>query len=197
MTFDEYLISLITTPLMATGREVRNFLTVMAEAAEELRETARRARRFWFPGTAPDEVLDLHGTERGLPRLPGESAAAYRGRLSQAHLFYQAAGTKAGMEGALAAIGYPAAEVYPLYLEKGNWVRLDGSFRLDGSTRLGSAREPAHIEWLEENLPGAAHRFVVFLHSAQSSLDPAEEARVREVIRMTQPARGVLHALYP
>lgn len=197
MTFRDYLLTLITSPLMATGQEIRNLITLVAEIAETLRETARNARRLWFPGTAPDSALEIHGAERMLPRLPGETAAAYRARLQNAYLFYEGAGTKAGMEAALQAIGYPAAEVYPLYLERQNWTFLDGARSLDGTWTLGAAHQAAHPEWLEENLPGAWNRFAVYLNGGLAELDPTEEQRVREVIRLTQPARGVLHALYP
>ncbi|MFZ5826493.1 MAG: phage tail protein [Bacillota bacterium] len=197
MTILQYLTSLLTSPLMAAGQEIRNLIALVAEAAEELRETARRARKLWFPTTAPDSALNLHGAERSLPRLPGETAAAYRARLANAYLFYEAAGTKQGMEAALRAIGYPNVEVYPLYRERQNWTFLDGSRSLDGTWWLGAAHEPAHAEWLEENLPGAWNRFAVFLNSGLAVLDPSEEQRVREVIRLTQPAKGVLHVLYP
>jgi len=195
-TFREYLWSLLTSPLLR-GKEIRNLVAVVAEIAEELKEAARRTRALWFPATAHPAALDIHGQERGLPRLPGEPHESYRARLANAYLFYEGAGTKAGMEAALASIGYPNAEVYPLYMEEFNWIRLDGSRKLDGTWRLGALREPAHEEWLEQNLPGAWNRFVVFLNSGLEKLDPAEEQRVREVIRMTQPARGVLHELIP
>lgn len=197
MSFLEYLLGLLTAPVLAYGTEIRNLITVVAEIAEGFRAATRQTRTLWFPGTAPDEVLDIHGVQRGLPRLPGESASSYRARLENAHLFYEAAGTQAGMAAALAAIGYPGAEVFPLYKERANWNYLDGSLTLDGNWTLGAAHEPAHVDWLEENLPGAWNRFVVFLHSGLGALDPAEEQRVRQVIRLTQPARGVLHALYP
>lgn len=59
-----------------------------------------------FVERAPEDALNLLGTERGLVRFPGESLEAYRARVLAAWEFWSWVGTRYGMERYLAAAGY-------------------------------------------------------------------------------------------
>lgn len=60
---------------------------------------------------SPDDVLPLIGTERGMPRYPGETAAQYRARLQDAWNAYTFAGAEQTIVSQFEHAGYPGTEI--------------------------------------------------------------------------------------
>lgn len=66
----------------------------------------------WLADPAsPDDVLPLVGSERGMPRYPGETAAQYRARLLDAWNAYKFAGSEGTIVQQFAHAGYPGTEI--------------------------------------------------------------------------------------
>ncbi len=61
---------------------------------------------------SPDDVLPLIGSERGMPRYPGETAAQYRARLLDAWDAYTFAGSEGTIVAQFAHAGYPGTSIY-------------------------------------------------------------------------------------
>jgi hypothetical protein len=85
-------------------------------------EAAAQAVLCRFIQTAPEDALSLIGDERGLPRNPGESTAAFRTRLLAAWSMWTMAGTKAGIVSALNYLGFLNVSIY----ENADWTIAPG-----------------------------------------------------------------------
>lgn len=62
--------------------------------------------------TSPPDALPLIGSERRMPRYPGETDAQYRARLYGAWDTYQFGGDENTILGQLALAGFPGAEIF-------------------------------------------------------------------------------------
>lgn len=124
---------------LKTESDVYKTLNLMAVPLDDVKQEMFLLREMACVASAYGKSLDRHGRDRKMLRFVGESDARYRDRLLAAFDFYQLGGTAAGMILGLALIGFPGAEVYPLYKEKDYWVFLNGIRRLDGSWRLDHA----------------------------------------------------------
>ena len=60
---------------------------------------------------SPDDVLPLIGSERGMPRYPGESVTSYRARLQDAWNAYTFAGAEQTIVSQFEHAGYPGTEI--------------------------------------------------------------------------------------
>lgn len=113
-SFVTYLKDLLTRPLRRGRDEAADLgrlVRLLGEAWDQAGQVLYAVRRAWFVRTCPEEALPLHGDERLLWRLPGESVEAWRERLAAAWATWQAGGTDAGVEQALALVGLPGAQV--------------------------------------------------------------------------------------
>jgi hypothetical protein len=130
------------------GRLVR----LLGELGDDARDVVYAVRRAWFVLTSPESGLELLGEERRLHRLPGEGVEAYRARLLKAFETWQAGGTDAGIEAALALVGLPDADVEQVLFST-PW-RFDSSVRFDGTATF--AGQP-HWAWFDVSaeMPGS------------------------------------------
>jgi hypothetical protein len=99
-------------------------LGLMADTIAEAMGAAVRMPWLLEPLSPPD-VLPFIGSERRLPRYPGETEAQYRARLHGAWEAYEFAGDESSILGQLAKAGYPGAQIYDpwnmAFLPLGYW----------------------------------------------------------------------------
>lgn len=81
----------------------------MKEAVFRVRDEANVA-------SASVVMLPVHGQDRNMPRLAGETDEGYRTRLSMKGIIASWAGTVKGIEYVMAALGYVQSTVEPVYL---------------------------------------------------------------------------------
>ena len=108
-TFGEYMYDLLFAPLKKGRRSVDQlaiFLRVIGREFDDLKEAALRVRDESNVASASPVMLPVHGQDRDMPRLPGESDEGYRTRLSMKGIVSSWAGTVKGIRYALAALGY-------------------------------------------------------------------------------------------
>ena len=74
---------------------------------------------------APEDALNLLGTERGLTRYPGESLESWRSRVLGAWDFWSWAGTEYGLRVALGQLGYASAIVPAWTYDSARWSEFD------------------------------------------------------------------------
>jgi hypothetical protein len=91
-----------------------------------------------FVQLAPEDAVNLLGTERGFTRFPGESLDAWRVRVLGAWEFWRWSGTDYGMRLALAQLGYNSATVSVWSYDSARWSEFDvyvyaGTRSYDGS----------------------------------------------------------------
>lgn len=118
--FGEYLFSLLFAPLKKGERAVNQFFIfsrVVGREFDEIKAAAFRVRDEANLASASPAMLSVHGLDRELPRLAGESDEDYRLRLMMKAVIAGKAGTTEGIRLAVVALGYPAAEVIPRYLD--------------------------------------------------------------------------------
>lgn len=117
-TFGEYMYDLLFAPLKKGRRSVDQlaiFLRVIGREFDDLKEAALRMRDESNVASASPVMLPVHGQDRDMPRLPGESDEGYRTRLSMKGIVSSWAGTVKGIRYALAALGYERSAVEPCY----------------------------------------------------------------------------------
>lgn len=118
-TFGEYMSSLLFAPLKRGKRSInqfRIFFRVIGRIFDGMKQDAFRVREEASIATASPVMLPVHGQDRDMPRLKGETIEAYRGRLFMKGLISEKGGTKEGIILAVKALGYTDVSVEPLYL---------------------------------------------------------------------------------
>lgn len=93
-------------PLDYQDDGTQGHLEALAAPLDDLQAKATAAILARLIVFAPEDALELTGTERGLIRYPGEYPDAYRNRLLRAWEFWDQAGTMPGMLTALEHMGY-------------------------------------------------------------------------------------------
>lgn len=119
-TFGEYMSSLLFGPLKRGKRAVnqfRIFFRVIGRIFDGMKEDAFRVRLEASIATASPIMLPVHGQDREMPRLEGETVEAYRARLSMKGLISEWGGTRQGILYALAALGYERSYIEPFSLQ--------------------------------------------------------------------------------
>lgn len=117
-TFGEYMFDLLFAPLKKARRSVnqlRIFLRVVGREFDDVKTAIFRVRDEANVATASPVMLPVHGQDRDMPRLEGESVETYRTRLCMKGLVAEWGGTKEGIILAVKALGYTEATVEPLY----------------------------------------------------------------------------------
>lgn len=116
MSFGDYIWSLLPLPFRKAGSDIYLLFQAIGTKLEELKQAFFQIRRAWVIETASGWALDIHGRDRKMPRLPGESDDVYRVRLQSARTIYAMGGTDTGIIESLAKIGFTAT-VYNLFIE--------------------------------------------------------------------------------
>lgn len=115
--FGEYMFDLLFGPLKKGRRAVNQFFIffkVIGRVFDGLKEDALRVRDETNIATASPVMLPVHGQDRNMPRLAGESVEGYRTRLAMKGIIAEKAGTKEGIRYALAALGYEESAIEPV-----------------------------------------------------------------------------------
>lgn len=119
-TFGEYMFSLLFAPLKK-GRQAVNqfaiFFRVVGREFDDLKRAVFRVRNEANVASASVVMLPVHGQDRNMPRLPGESDEGYRTRLSMKGIISEWGGTRRGILYALAALGYEQSTIEPAFLQ--------------------------------------------------------------------------------
>ena len=112
--FGEYMFDLLFGPLKKGKRAINQFyifFKVIGRVFDGLKKDALRVRDETNIATASPIMLPVHGQDRNMPRLAGESIEGYRTRLAMKGIIAEKAGIKEGMCYALAALGYEQSTI--------------------------------------------------------------------------------------
>ena len=121
--FGEYMFDLLFGPLKKGKRAVNQFyifFKVVGRVFDGLKEDALRVRDETNVATASPVMLPIHGQDRDMLRLMGESVEGYRTRLAMKGIIASWAGTRKGIQYAMAALGYEHSTVEPVYPDDPN-----------------------------------------------------------------------------
>lgn len=124
--FGEYMFDLLFAPLKKGRRAVNQFFIffqVVGRVFDGLKEDALRVRDETNIATASPVMLPVHGQDRNMPRLAGESVEGYRTRLAMKGIIAEKGGLKDGVLYALAALGYEQSTIEPFaYQDPERWA---------------------------------------------------------------------------
>ena len=112
--FGEYMFDLLFAPLKKGKRAVNQFyifFKVIGRIFDNAKTDALRVRDETNIATASPIMLPVHGQDRNMPRLAGESDEGYRTRLAMKGIISEWGGTRQGILYNLAALGYEQAQV--------------------------------------------------------------------------------------
>ncbi|MEA4893541.1 MAG: hypothetical protein VB085_13470 [Peptococcaceae bacterium] len=111
--FGDYMYSLLPSPLKK-GKESANqfylFFAVIGRQFDQVKTAILRLRQEANILTASAAMLPVHGADREMPRLAGESIDGYRRRLIMKRQIAQAGGTDQAFAYLAQAFGYAGAE---------------------------------------------------------------------------------------
>lgn len=117
-TFGEYMFDLLFAPLKKARRTANQFaifFRVVGKEFDDLKAAIFRVRNEANIASASVVMLPVHGQDRNMPRLAGETDEGYRTRLSMKGIIASWAGTVKGIKYSMAALGYEQSVVEPLY----------------------------------------------------------------------------------
>lgn len=118
--FGEYMFDLLFAPLKKGKRTINQFFIffkVIGRVFDGLKEDALRVRDETNVATASPVMLPVHGQDRNMSRLAGESIEGYRTRLAMKGIIAEKGGLKEGILYALAALGYERSMIEPVSLQ--------------------------------------------------------------------------------
>lgn len=125
-SFGAYMFDLLFAPLKKGRRAVNQFaifFRVVGREFDDLKAAIFRVRAEANVASASEVMLPVHGQDRDMPRLMGETAEAYRTRLSMKGIISEWGGTKRGILYALSALGYEHSYLEPLcYQDPDRWA---------------------------------------------------------------------------
>lgn len=117
-TFGEYMFDLLFAPLKKGKRAVNQFyilFKVVGRVFDGLKKDALRIRDETNIVSASSIMLPVHGQDRDMPRLKGETVDAYRTRLVMKGIIAEWSGARRGILYTLAALGYEQSRIEPVY----------------------------------------------------------------------------------
>lgn len=141
------------------GRAIASLGDILDTAVDAL-NTTRRAR---FPRYAPEWALSEHARERRMPRLDGESVAAWRARLETAWDVFVSGGTLVGIIAALTQVTGQTPVIHEFIADPVDYY--DGSLDYDGAANYGDVDRWSEFEvifggTLDETTQRAAHETI-------------------------------------
>lgn len=122
-SFGEYMFSLLFGPLKKTRRTANQFaifFRVVGREFDDLKEAVFRVRDEANVASASVVMLPVHGQDRNMPRLAGETDEGYRTRLSMKGIIASWAGTARGILYVLTALGYKDSRIEPVCFQDPN-----------------------------------------------------------------------------
>ena len=112
--FGDYMYSLLFTPLRKASKAVNQwyiFLKVIGRLFDDAKQDLFRARAESMIISASEVMLPVHGQDRNMPRLKGETADGYRLRLMMKFNIAVEAGTDNAIRHIAQAFGYDNVEI--------------------------------------------------------------------------------------
>ena len=110
---------MLFTPLKKAKKTVNQFyifFKVIGKLFDKTKDDIFKVREESMIISASEVMLNVHGKDKGMPRLKGESIEGYRTRLSMKGIIAEMAGTNQGVILAVKALGYENIRVEPMYL---------------------------------------------------------------------------------
>lgn len=117
--FGEYMYYLLHSPLKKREKSKNQlyiFFKVIGKHFDKIKEDIFLVREQSMVISATGRVLDEHGKDRRMKRLPNEPDDYYRNRLMLKKIIAEKAGTDEGILLALRAMGYENSTIEPFYL---------------------------------------------------------------------------------
>lgn len=112
--FGDYMFDLLFAPLKRGKKAVNQlyiFCKVVGRMFDQSKEELLRARDESFVISCSDVMLPVHGQDRGMVRLKGETMDGYRTRLAMKGIIAEKAGTNEGIRYLAKAFGYDHVEI--------------------------------------------------------------------------------------
>ena len=112
--FGNYMFSLLFAPLKrvcGTANQLHILCSVLGRRCDLLKQMVFRVREEASIPTCSEAMLPIHGADRNMPRLVGETAENYRIRLAMKGIIAAQAGTCAGIRNLARAFGYDDVEI--------------------------------------------------------------------------------------
>lgn len=115
--FGDYMYSLLTAPMRQVRKTINQyyiFFKVIGTLSDDFKQKLFAVREASMVLSAPDAMLTVHGEERGLSRLKGETLDNYRIRLELYGQVAEKAGTNEGIRYLAQSFGYDTVEITPM-----------------------------------------------------------------------------------
>ena len=132
--FGDYMFSLLFAPLKRVQKSANQFyifFQVVGKLFDQCKQDVFRLREESAVLTCSDQLLPVHGQDRGMVRLQGETLEGYRTRLAMKGIVAETAGTNAGIRYLARSLGYDGVEIVknpdPARWGRGFVARLSGS----------------------------------------------------------------------
>lgn len=112
--FADYMFHLLFAPLKKVGKKKNQFyifFKVVGRSFDALKRQVLQVREEGSVLTCSDSMLPVHGADRDMPRLRGETLENYRTRLAMKGAIAAQAGTCAGIRNLARSFGYDNVEV--------------------------------------------------------------------------------------
>ncbi|WP_206458925.1 serine/arginine repetitive matrix protein 2 [Anaerovorax sp. IOR16] len=117
--FKDYMFYLLHSPLKKVSKQKNQFyilFKVLGKIFDHTKEDIFKVREQSMIVSASGKMLDEHGKDRGMKRLPYEDDDYYRNRLMLKKVIAEKAGTNEGILLALRAMGYENSYIEPFYM---------------------------------------------------------------------------------
>ena len=112
--FGDYMFSLLFAPLKRVRKAVNQFyifFQVTGKLFDQCKEDVFRLREESAILTCSDAMLPVHGQDRDMARLQGETLEGYRTRLAMKGIVAETAGTNEGIRYLARSLGYDGVEI--------------------------------------------------------------------------------------
>lgn len=117
--FSDYMHYLLFGPLKKAAKAANQFhifLKVIGKLADQTKQDIFRVREEAMIISASERMLEIHGQDRDMRRLKGESVENYRLRLMMKHRIAEMAGSNSGILLSLQTLGYEQSYIEPYRL---------------------------------------------------------------------------------
>jgi hypothetical protein len=167
---------------------------------DDMIDRAQEAATAGFPDLGPADALPLIGSERMLPRLPGELEADYRERLRLARDTWSQAGTLPGMLLALNRAGFPVSGTL-LIIEEGGVISNLGAGPSVVSAALMTQWHTGRPGWWFDGTT-LNTRFALMFTSDDPGLDPtspsgpATLAGLSNIVKTWKPGQATFYGTF-
>lgn len=175
--FGPYMFDLLFAPLKKgahAANQLYVFFKVIGQAFDEVKSALCLVREESNAASCSQAMLPVHGEDRDMPRLEGETLENYRARLMLKGAISEMAGTNSGIRYLAKAFGYDNVEIVPgekpdhwaeatVWFIGGDIVLDDRALLLQELNKIKPARTLLHLakeQQYRAQLPLAAARVI-------------------------------------